>query len=436
MATMDNPWLEWWDEVTFEWMRLNLGVVQRQLAVMGVVLLLALVLERILARQRDRWLGSEADRHRMWNILWAARYPVLVLVWGYAALALYDALGRPTYTLHRLVTLFWFIAAYAVLAAAIAVLVPAGDARRFSRRVLMPALALVGILHLTGLLSTTWAWATQQQLGLPATSVTLAGVWLALLIVAGFWLVSIAGKRIFMRAVLPRTETDANLARSVANFVQFAVVVAGLWLAIDSLGVDFSNLTLLITALTVGIGFGLQDLIKNVMGGVILLAEGHVRPNEVFRIGGKTGVVERIGIRSTTLRTWDGSQVIVPNADLIADRVTDLSDMRRIDITIGVSGEADLRLTERLLLELAADHPEVVDEPAPSVYFTNLGASTFDFTLYCYVDDRSKVIRTKSDLYYALIETFRRHELEIPSPQYDLNLRSGPWKEALGPPAP
>ena len=168
---------------------------------------------------------------------------------------------------------------------------------------------------------------------------------------------------------------------------------------------------------------------------MILLSEGHVRPSEVFKIGGETGIVERIGIRSTTVRTWDGAQVIVPNADLIAEKVSDLTDVRRLDITVGVSCEADPRLAEQLLLGIAAAHPDVREEPAPSVYFVNLGESTFDFTLYCYVDDRSQIVRVKSDLHYTIVETFRQQGLEMPYRQIDVHLRSGSWAQTKPPPA-
>jgi small-conductance mechanosensitive channel len=433
---MTNPWQEWWEELTFEWMMLSSSVVQRQMAVLAAVLVLALILDRLLERHRTRWLGeSPHEQYKIRSILWAAKFPLFVLVLGNLALSIYSATGWPTYTLRQLVTLFWFIAAYALVSRAVVVVMPACDARGTIRRVLLPLLALVGILHLTGLLAVLWKWASQPVINFASEKVTLASIWLGLAIVVGFWIAARGGKAVFLKAVLPRTEADPELAHSVAGFIQFAIIVAGCWLAIAFLGVEFSNLTLLISALTVGIGFGLQDVIKNVMGGVILLGEGHVRPNEVFHIGGKTGVVERIGIRSTTVRTWDGAQVIVPNADLIAEKVTDLSDSRRVQVSVGVSCDADPRLAEKLLLEIATAHAEVLSDPSPAVLFTNLGESTFDFTLCCFVDDRAKVARTQSDLHYAVVEAFRQHELEMPYRQLDVHLRSRSWGQVLPPPA-
>jgi potassium efflux system protein len=422
---MTNPWLEWWENVQFQWMRLNSTVVLRQLIALGAALAVALLVDRLLERYRARWLGDEPEQYRVRALIWAVKYPILALAFGYLALSIYSATGRPTYTLQKLVSFFWFVAVYALVAKAVVILMPPCDARRIIRRVLLPLLALVGLLHVTGLLAVLWSWAAQPAFTLAANQVTLANIGLALGIAVAFWLAARGGKAVFLRAILPRTKTDPNLAHSVAAFVQFAIVVVGVWIAVLTLGLELSNLTLLLSALTVGIGFGLQDVIKNVMGGMILLGEGHVRPNEVFKIAGETGFVERIGLRSTTVRTWDGSLVIIPNADLISEKVTELTDMRRVELRVGVSCEADPRLAERLLLEIASGHPEVVQDPSPSVFFSNLGESTYDFVLYCFVDDRAKIARTQSDLHYAVVETFGEQGLEMPYRQLDVHLRSG-----------
>jgi len=432
---MTNPWLEWWEDLTLEWTRLSSSAVQYQLTVLGAALALALILDRILERYRTRWLGEPPPvRYKMRTILWAAKFPLLVLVLGNLALSICSATGSPTYSLRQLVMLFWFIAAYALLAKAVVVLLPVSDAHRIVRRALLPLLTIVGILHLTGLLAALGKWASQPVITFASEKITLASIWLALAIVVGSWIAARGGKAVFLKTVLPRTETDPEVARSVAGFLQFAIIVAGCWIAVATLGVQFSSLTLLVSALTVGIGFGLQDVIKNVVGGVILLGEGHVRPNEVFKIGDESGVIERIGIRSTTIRAWDGAQVIVPNAALIAEKIIDLTDSRRVQINVGVSCQAPPRLAERLLLEIAAAHPDVLDDPPPSVFFTNLGESTLDFSLYCFVGDRAKVARTKSDLHHAVVETFRQHNLEMPYRQLDLHLRSGSWEQLIPPP--
>jgi len=429
---MTNPWVKWWENLQRQWTLMNASVIQAQLLVLGAALLAALSIDRILEQYRDSWVGDPEQR-RLRAILWAAKYPALALLFGYLALSIYSATGRPSYTLQRLVSLFWFVLAYALIAKSLAVLLPTGEARRIIYRTLLPALAILGVLHLIGLLGVLWGWATQPLFSASWGTVTAAKVLTAVAIAVAFWFGARLSRAIFLRAVLPRTETDPDLAQSAAGFVQFAIVVVGVWIAIATLGLQLSNLTLLISALTVGIGFGLQDVIKNVMGGMILLSEGYVRPNEVFEIAGESGIVERIGIRSTTVRTWDGSQVIIPNSDLITEKISDMTESRRVDIQVGVSTAADPRQVEQLLLEIATSQPDVVADPAPSVVFDNFGESTFDFSLYCHVADRSQVIATRSALRYAIVETFDHHGVEMPFRQLDVHLRSG-WPDGKEPP--
>jgi small-conductance mechanosensitive channel len=421
---MTNPWVRWWENLQRQSALLNASVIQAQLLVLGAVLLAALSIDRILEQYRDSWVG-EPTQNRLRAIFWSAKYPTLVLLFGYLALSIYSASGRPSYTLHRLVSLFWFLLAYALIAKAVTVLLPTGEARRIIRRMLLPALAVLGILHVVGLLTALWDWATQPVFSASWGSLTPAKVLTAAAIAVGFWLGSRLARSIFLRWVLPRTDTDPSLAQSAAGFVQFAIIVVGFWFAVVALGLQISNLTILISALTVGIGFGLQDVIKNVMGGMILLAEGYVRPDEVFEISDESGIVERIGIRSTTLRTWDGAQVIIPNSDLITEKISDMTNSRRIHIKVGVSTAVDPRLVERLLLEIASSHPDVVDDPAPSVVFDDFGESTFDFSLYCFVPDRSKVLSTRSELRYSVVETFDQRGVEMPFRQLEVHLRSG-----------
>jgi small-conductance mechanosensitive channel len=349
-----------------------------------------------------------------------------VLLLGYGVMFLYAVTGRPALLLRQLVTLFWFIAGYTAAEKAAGVLMPPSGARKLTRWVLLPLLAILGLLHLSGLLSVLWTWSRYRVITLSEERIPLTNLWIALVIAAGFWFAAYVGKTLFLKTLLPRTKTDRNLASSAANFVYFIIVIVGLFVAVSSLGVEFSSLALLVTALTVGIGFGLQDVVQNFMGGMILLVEGYVRPNDVFSIGGETGVVERIDLRSTTVRTWAGAQVIIPNSYLITEKVSDLTGVRRVDVEVSVSNQADPRLVERLLVGCAAAHASVISDPAPSVLFDELGETGFRFTLYCHVAGRALVANAQSDLRYAIVEALRSNGVEMPYPRRDLHLRSGP----------
>jgi small-conductance mechanosensitive channel len=416
---MLDPWIEWWEQTQLRFGLITVRSMQVQLMALALALLAAFVLDRLLERNRERWVGDS----RLRAILWATKFPLLALVYGYVVLAIFSATGRASYTLGQLVSLFWYIAAYTALARAVSLALPHGQSQRLIRRLLMPALAALSILHILGLLQVLHEWAGQWVIGVGTSSIDGASVALATAILLLFWLVARLSRGLLLYAMLPRTQTDPQLARSASDFVQFAVIIVGLWVALSLLGLELSNLTLVFSALTVGIGFGLQDVIKNVVGGLILLSERHVRPNEVFQISGQTGIVERIGLRSTLLRSWDGTRVIIPNADLIIEKISDLSNVRRVEIKVGVSTEADPRRVERLLLDLAASHPDVVAEPAPTVLFQSFGESTHDFVLYCFVSDRAQVVPTASALRYALVDAFDKHQIDMPYPQLSVHVR-------------
>jgi len=411
---MSNPLTEWWEQMQLRFGLISVRSIQVQLLALGVVLFAAFVLDRLLERGRGRWVGENHLR----AILWAAKFPLLALVCGYVALAIFSATGRNSYTLGRLVSLFWYIAAYLLLARAVTLVMPAGQSRRLIRRVLLPALGVLSILHVLGLLEVLSQW----TIHLGTFSISGASLATAIGTFLLFWLVARLSRGLLIDALLPRTQTDPQLARSAASFVQFAIIVVGMWVALSLLGLELSNLTLVVSALSVGIGFGLQEVIKNLISGLILLSERQVRPNDVFQISGQSGIVERIGLRSTRLRCWDGARVIIPNADLIVEKISNLSEARRVEIKVGVSTEADPRRVERLLLELAAAHPDVTADPAPTVLFQNFGESSHDFVLYCHVSERAQVLPTASALRYAVVESFDQHQIDMPRPQLGVHL--------------
>jgi potassium efflux system protein len=412
---MSNPWIEWWEQTQLRFGLLTVRSMQVQLLALTLALLAAFILDRLLERGRARWVGEK----RLRAILWAAKFPLLALVHGYVVLGIVSGAGHASYTLGRLVSLFWYIAAYTLLAHAVTLIMPSGQSQRLIRRVLLPLLALLSLLHILGLLEVLGQWTFR----LGSAAINGASLALAIGALLLFWLIARLSRVLLLHALLPHTQTDPHLARSASHFVQFAVIVAGVWLALSLLGLELSNLTLFVSALTVGIGFGLQDVIKNLVGGLILLSERHVRPNQVFQIAGQSGTVESIGLRSTLLRLWDGTRMIIPNADLIIEKISDLSELRRVEIKVSVSTEADPREVERLLLELAASHPDVVADPEPTVLFHGFGESTHDFILYCFVSERAQVAPTASALRYALVETFNRHQIHMPHPQLSVHLR-------------
>jgi len=212
-----------------------------------------------------------------------------------------------------------------------------------------------------------------------------------------------------------------------AGFTVAAVVALGL------AGLGLANLALIAGALSVGIGFGLQNIVNNFVSGLILLFERPIRPGDYVTVGtGTEGFVRRISIRSTEIETLDRTNVVVPNSELISGQVTNwmLNDrFGRIIVRIGVAYGSDVRLVERLLLNIAEGHPDIISEadlPPPTVFFRGFGDSSLDFELRATIRDISQRFRVSSEVNFAIDAAFREHGVQIPFPQRDLHLRTVP----------
>jgi potassium efflux system protein len=164
---------------------------------------------------------------------------------------------------------------------------------------------------------------------------------------------------------------------AISTMLHYVILLVGFFIALGALGIDLTKVTLLAGAFTVGIGFGLQNVINNFVSGLILLFERPIKVGDVIEVGGNEGEVSRIGIRASVIRTTDGSEVIVPNGSLISSQVTNwtFSDRQRVvEVSVNVAGGADPQRVVELLKRTAAAHPGVAKEPLPQVYVTNFSA--------------------------------------------------------------
>jgi small-conductance mechanosensitive channel len=424
-----DPWQDWWQDVQLWWQLWRTPPVVRQWIALAAVLAVALAVHWGLRRWR-RWPLNAAGP--WWAVLRAGQLPALVLLLGMMAQLVFATQDWPLRTLHRVVNLLWFALGFVCLSEGLRQFADPDRARAWVRKGLLPALAILGGLHLIGLLRVIWAWAQQPLFTLSSLELSLSGLGLAAAVLVGFWIASKGAVHFLTTVWLPRRGVEVEAGRSLARFVQFAIIVAGVLVALGSMGVDFTTLTMLGTALTVGIGFGLQTIINNLVSGLILLLEGRIKPNDYIEVSGVMGRVVEVGIRASIVRALDNSEVVIPNADLISKPVTEVTDRNRIHIPVGVGANEDLRRVRELLLGLATRHPLVLADPEPLVILSNLGESSMDLDLYCYVPGRADVLGTRNDLLLDVVDTLRREGIEMPFPQRDLHLRSGPWEKVLG----
>jgi len=227
--------------------------------------------------------------------------------------------------------------------------------------------------------------------------------------------------------VFPRAELARGLPQTISTVAQYVVVSIGFLLAAGAAGFDWSRLALVAGALSVGIGFGLQNVVNNFISGLILLFERPIQVGDTVQQGELVGEVRRIGIRSSTVRTWQGAEVIVPNADLISQQVVNwtLSDrQRRIDLPVGVAYGTDPGQVQALLRRVAAAHPDVLADPEPLAVFMAFGESSLDFELRIWTVRPERMLRTRSELMVALHDALRDAGIAIPFPQRDLHVVS------------
>jgi small-conductance mechanosensitive channel len=257
------------------------------------------------------------------------------------------------------------------------------------------------------------------------------GTWLGSLL--GFalvlWVSSLLSRLLgFLLAeeVLPRFDLRRGTAVAISGITRYLILVGGFVLATGVAGIDLKTFGFVAGALGVGIGFGLQNIVSNFISGLILLFERPIQVGDAVDVSGATGTVASIGIRASTVHTFDGSDVIVPNADLISKPVinwTGSNPNRRFDVSVGVAYGSPLETTAQALLAAARRTPGVLPGPGPEAYFQAFGASSLDWTLRVWVrmDDSPRVL---SDLKRAISEELEKEKIEVPFPQRDLHIRS------------
>ena len=225
---------------------------------------------------------------------------------------------------------------------------------------------------------------------------------------------------------------DRGLRFSISSVVYYMVLLIGTLMTLSAMGLELNDMQWFLAAAGVGIGFGLQEIISNFVSGVIILFERPLKVGDVIEVGGQGGQVADISIRSTTVKTWNNHFVLVPNKEIITQRLINRtgSDPKvRLDLPIGVSYGSDLKQVREVLAEVAGRHGLILKRPEPMVVFLRHGESSLDFEVRVWVDI-DDLLRVTNDLRHAIDAAFRRNGIEIPFPQRDLHVRTDDTRPA------
>jgi small-conductance mechanosensitive channel len=265
------------------------------------------------------------------------------------------------------------------------------------------------------------------QLRFGEISITLGGV---LLFLFSVWLAFWAAKTVrvvLQDEVLPKMSLPRGVGNSISSLTYYAMVMLGLMVALAAAGFEVSQLAIVVGALGIGIGLGLQNVVNNFVSGLILMFERPIQPGDVVEVSGTSGKVREIGMRATTLSTFEGADVVVPNGVLLNEKLINwtLSDMdRRIDVNVGVAYGNDPKRVLELLMEVTQSTPGIASEPAPAVLFSGFGPSSLDFAIRSWTNNFGDWVKIRSDLHVRVYEALRHAGIEIPFPQQDLHVRT------------
>ena len=216
---------------------------------------------------------------------------------------------------------------------------------------------------------------------------------------------------------------------AISTMFRYAIAAFGFVFGLSFLSIPWSQLSWIVAAASVGLGFGLQEILANFVSGIILLLEQPIRVGDIVTVDGSTGVVSKMQIRATTVTNWDRQELVIPNKDLGTGKLLNwtLSNViNRVVINVGVAYGSDANQVRDILLGVVCSHPEVLEDPLPLVTFEQFGDSSLNFVIRCYLPTLEKRLSTIHELHAAIGDALKAADIEIPFPQRDIHMTIEP----------
>jgi len=289
--------------------------------------------------------------------------------------------------------------------------------------------SLNSILQDTAIIARVWAYLTRQftfgRITVSASSLMLGVLVVLLTIFISRWASTLLDRRL-----ANRRHIDPGLRYTICRLAKYVVVTVGSLVALkQAFAIDLTSIAVIFTALSVGIGFGLQYIAADIASGFILLFERPIRIGDRITIGEDEGDVQSINLRTTVVTTNDRIAIIVPNSKLVGQRVVNWSygDPRaRIAIPIGVADDSDIDLVSHTLIQAAEGVSNVLEEPKPRVQFLKFGDYSLDFRLLVWTNQPRRHVQIRSDINYRIARLFRERSIRIPYPTQEFLLKGIP----------
>ncbi|MDY2946639.1 MAG: mechanosensitive channel MscK [Mannheimia varigena] len=287
-------------------------------------------------------------------------------------------------------------------------------------------------LYLDGV--TLWQQSVTTEAGIVMESITLLNLLTAILIIVVMVVLIRNLSGLLEALIFSHFKLSQGTPYTITTLLTYLIIALGAIFAFGTLGVSWSKLQWLLTALSVGLGFGMQEIFANFVSGIIILFERPMRIGDTITIGAYSGTVSKIRIRATTLVDFDGKEVIVPNKAFVTERLVNWalsSTATRIIVQVGVAYGSDVELVKRLLLQVAEENPKVLKDPQPRAYFLTFGASTLDHELRAYVNDLSDRNPTIDALNTRIHQLFNEHNIDIAFNQLDVYIKNNDTQDEI-----
>ncbi len=392
-------------------------------------LLAGWILRRVLKRGERRLQEGPALRYASWlgqivALGLAVARPLAIWITGNVTINLFAKAGWPHGVLDYVVPFFGLWLLYRTLAAAIDLWLKPEQKRLWRNQILRPTMIVLVLMHVVGLLDSILAYQVTftKDVSVPVGAILGGLLALYIFVLLGNWV-----RGLLRDVVLPRMDVDPSVIPIVATFSGYVVIMVGALVGLMVAGVDLTAVAVILGGLSVGIGFGMQELINNFVSGFILLFERSLTPGDIIETAGASGVVKDIRLRTTHIRTFDNLELIVPNGQLLSGTLINYSGKeaprrKRIHIAIGASYNDNPHEVMEALLTTAKGYPGVLDEPEPQVFLTEFGDNSINYELRAWVTDANMMVGVASMLRLAIWDTFATHQFEMPFPQRDVHL--------------